>query len=273
MNVVTCHMPKHAPPVDRRRTAVAGVENHIFVEDCIRGMSRLPDGHVGMVLCDLPYGTTQCAWDSPIDLEKMWEQFWRVLAAHGAVVLTAAQPFTSALVMSQPRWFRYAWVWEKSKATGYLNAKKRPLVAHEDVLVFAKRAPPYFPQMTNGKPYDKGSAVRPTDVYGKQAEVHVKNTTGLRYPRTVQYFKTAESEGRVVHPTQKPLALFRYLVRTYSQPDDLVLDACMGSGTTAVACLAEGRRFVGFESDRGIADLAAVRVRAAGLDGFVVTVP
>lgn len=248
---------------------VQDLGNTVFFEDGLTGMERLGDESVDMVLCDLPYGTTQCRWDSPLAFPDLWQAWLRVAKPHAAIVLTASQPFTAAVVMSNPKMFRYSWVWEKSKATGYLNAKKRPLVAHEDVLVFSRKTPRYFPQMTRGRPYNKGEAHRPTDVYGNQRAVLVKNDEGLRYPRSVQYFKTAESEGAVVHPTQKPVSLFRYLVETYSLPGETVLDKCMGSGTTALACIATGRNFVGFEDDPEYIPQLEARV-ADALPGFRV---
>lgn len=232
----------------------------IFVEDCLSGMKKIPSSSIDMVLCDLPYGTTQCKWDAVIPFGALWEQLSRIVKDHGAIILTASQPFTSALVMSNPKMFRYSWVWEKSKATGYLNAKIRPLVAHEDVLVFSKKTLRYRPQMWQGEPYNKGEALRPTDVYGSQKAVLVENKDGMRYPRSVQYFKTAESEGKVIHPTQKPLALFEYLIQTYSEQGEVVLDCCMGSGTTAVAAARTGRHFIGFEMDAGYAKKSAVRI-------------
>jgi len=246
--------------------------NRIFNEDGLEGMRRIPDGSVDLILCDLPYGTTQCKWDSVIPIVPLWEQYERIIKDHGAIVLTASQPFTSVLVASNLKLFRYAWVWEKSKATGYLNAKKRPMVAHEDVLVFSKKAPPYFPQMTKGEPYSKGTAVRPTAVYGDQKETTVESKDGLRYPRSVQYFKTAESEGKVLHPTQKPLALFDYLVQTYTKEEQVVLDNCMGSGTTAIACLNANRKFIGFELDPEYVKVCEARIGAV-LPGFKVDRP
>lgn len=235
--------------------------NKIMVGDCLAGMKTLPDSSVDMILCDLPYGTTQCKWDSVIPFEPLWRELTRVIKDRGAIVLTASQPFTSALVMSNPKMFRYSWVWEKSKATGYLNAKKRPLVAHEDVLVFSKKPLTYNPQMTKGEPYNKGEALRPTDVYGAQRPVLVENKDGMRYPRSVQYFKTAESEGDVIHPTQKPLSLFEYLIQTYSNEGEIIMDCCMGSGTTAVAAIKTGRLFIGFEKDKNYAKKSEERIK------------
>ena len=236
--------------------------NEIIIGDCLELMKAIPDASVDMLLCDLPYGTTQCKWDTPLPLDKLWKQYNRVCKKNAAMVFTSAQPFTSALIMSNPKFFKYTWVWEKSKATGYLNAKKMPMRAHEDVCVFYRKPPTYNPQMTQGAPYNKGKAHRPTAVYGSQVETLVKNESGLRYPRTVQYFKTAESEGRksVIHPTQKPVALCEYLIRTYTTPGEVILDNCMGSGTTAIAALRAGRKFIGFELDAAYGEAAQARV-------------
>lgn len=235
----------------------------LIMGDCLEKMADIEAGSVDMILCDLPYGTTACKWDTVIPFDELWKQYERVIKDDGAIILTSAQPFTSMLVASNVRLYRYSWVWEKSKATGYLNAKKRPLCAHEDVLVFYKKPPIYIPQMTNGTPYDKGKAHRPTDVYGAQKAVHVKNDNGQRYPRSVQYFKTAESEGKVVHPTQKPVALMEYLIRTYTQEGEVVLDNCMGSGSTGVACVNTGRKFIGIERDPGYFQIAKKRLEEA----------
>jgi site-specific DNA-methyltransferase (adenine-specific) len=275
--------------------------NKIHLGDCLEVMKKIPDGSVDMVLCDLPYGTTNCKWDSIISFEKLWEQYNRVCKKNAAMVFTASNPFTAALIMSNPKYFKYTWVWEKSKATGYLNAKKMPMRAHEDICIFYRKPPTYNPQKTKGTPYDKGTGHRPTSVYGSQGQkaknkrrkelnkmtleqvkdemktngidltnvtkkeqmidmlvkkvesikVHVKNESGLRYPRTVQYFKTAESEGRksVIHPTQKPVLLFEYLIKTYTNEGEVVLDNCIGSGTTAIACINQNRKYIGIELD------------------------
>ena len=237
------------------------LHNKVFLQDCLKGMKNIPDKSINMILCDLPYGTTQCKWDTIIPFNELWEQYNRVITDNGAIVLTSAQPFTSILVSSNLKMFKYSWVWEKSKATGYLNAKKRPMIAHEDILVFSKKCPVYYPQKTEGEPYNKGEAHRPTEVYGKQKSILVKNTDGSRYPRTVQRFKTSESEGPVIHPTQKPVALFEYLIKTYTKTGDLVLDNCMGSGTTAIACFNLNRNFIGFENDKKYAGLLEERIK------------
>ena len=218
--------------------------------DCLELMKDIPDKSVDLILCDLPYGTTACKWDEIIPFEPLWEQYERVIKDNGAIVLTASQPFTSTLIMSNIKLFRYTWVWEKSKATGFLNAKKRPLVAHEDITVFSKKPITYNPQFSTKEPYNKGIRKEQTDddVYGKFERVEVKSD-GKRYPRSVVYFKTAESEGAVLHKTQKPLKLFEYLIKTYTNEGDLVLDNCMGSGSTGVACVNLNRDFIGIELD------------------------
>ena len=234
--------------------------DQVIQGNCLEVLQELPDESVDMILCDLPYGTTKCKWDIIIPFEPLWEQYRRVAKKNAAMVFTAAQPFTSVLVGSNLKEFKYNWVWEKSKATGYLNAKKMPMRAHEDVCVFYRKPPCYNPQMWESTPYNKGTAHRPTEVYGKQKAVLVKNDTGLRYPRTVQYFKTAESEGKVYHPTQKPTALFKYLIETYTNPGEVVLDSCLGSGTTAIASLESGRHFVGIELDPEYVDISLERI-------------
>ena len=234
-------------------------------DDCLRALRAVPDGAVQLVLCDLPYGTTRNPWDSVIPLDALWAEYRRVLSPRGVVVLTAQGPFTARIILSQEPWFRFKLVWVKSKATNFLNAKKQPLRRHEDICVFYSGQPAYFPQMGEGAAYDKG--VRKdqlTGSYGDFRPVLVKSEGG-RYPTDVVYFKTAEAEGTVWHPTQKPLALGRYLVRTWSAPGDLVLDNACGAGSFVVAAVAEGRRALGIELNeagrafkRGEVDLVAV---------------
>ena len=235
--------------------------NKIILGDCIEEMSKMPKGSIDMILCDLPYGTTQCKWDTIIPIDKLWEQYERIIKPNGAIVLTAIQPFTSNLVMSNTGMFRYSLVWEKSQSTGYLISKKMPMRAHEDILVFYKNLPTYNPQKTIGVPYDKGKAHRPTDVYGEQkGKIHVKNEDGSRYPRSVQYFKTAESEGKVLHSTQKPVSLFEWLIKTYSNENDIILDNCIGSGTTAIAAIRTKRNYIGIENDENYYNISINRI-------------
>lgn len=226
--------------------------NELVEADCLDAMRQLPARSVNLVLCDLPYGTTRNGWDSVIPLEPLWAEYRRVLAPRGAVVLTAQGPFAARLLLSNERDFKYKLVWVKSKPTNFLNAKKQPLRRHEDILVFARGQPTYHPQMGEGAPYDKGRRKdQLTGSYGEFSPVEVKSA-GPRYPTDVVYFKTAESEGKVWHPTQKPVALGRYLVRTWSNPGDVVLDNAFGSGSFLVAALLEGRNFVGIERNREV---------------------
>ncbi len=179
--------------------------NNLFEEDCLVCMERIPDQSIDMILCDLPYGITQNQWDCLIPLDLLWEQYWRIIKPNGAIVLTSYGIFTAHLILSQPKTFKYKWVWEKSKSSNFLNAKKQPLRKHEDVCVFYKKQPTYHPQMTQGEPYDKG--IRKNQLsgsYGNFDPVHVASS-GVRYPTDIIYIKTAENEGEVVHPTQKPI--------------------------------------------------------------------
>ena len=234
--------------------------------DCIELMKKIPAGSIELLLVDLPYGTTNCKWDSIIPLKDLWEAYNRVVKINGAMLFHCAQPFTSALVMSNPKFFKYEWIWEKSKATNYLNAKKQPLRAHESIVVFYRKPCTYNPQMTQGEAYNKGTAKRETNVYGKQVAVEVKSD-GERYPRSVQYCVTAEQEGKL-HPTQKPLKLIEYLVSTYSDEEDIVLDNTMGSGTTGVACVKLNREFIGIEKDENYYNIAVDRISEAEENNF-----
>jgi len=241
--------------------------NKVHCWDCLELMKDIADKSIDMILCDLPYGTTACKWDVVIPFEPLWEQYKRIIKDNGAIVLTASQPFTSALVMSNVKMFKYEWIWEKSKATGYLNSKIMPMVAHENILVFGKGKIVYIPQKTEGEPYNKGVAHRPTDVYGTQTKTLVKNIDGTRYPRTVQYFTTAEREGKL-HPTQKPVALFEYLIKTYTNKWDIVLDNCAGSGTTGVACMNTKRDFILIEQLQEYVDIATKRLENTTISLF-----
>lgn len=245
---------------EQRALALAPMLNQIFNEDCLEGMKRIPDGSVDMILCDLPYGTTQCKWDAILPFNQLWEQYERVIKPNGAIVLTAAQPFTSALVMSKPELFKYQWVWEKNKATGHLSAKKQPLRKHEDVMVFSRGTTPYYPQ---GTVTGKFNSMRPAkgkqkgDMYGQQRSDYGHSTVG-NYPKSIIEFPVPH---KPVHPTQKPVELFEYLIRTYTLENEVVLDNCMGSGTTALACLATNRNYIGFELDAKYAELCQERAR------------
>ncbi len=242
--------------------------NHLLHGDCLTQLATLPENSVQLVLCDLPYDTTQNEWECPIPLEQLWLEYWRILAPNGAVVLTSQGIFTARLILSQPQHFKYKLIWKKSKATNFLNAKKQPLRRHEDVCVFYKQPATYNPEMQPGEAYDKGvRKSQLTGSYGDFSPIRVRSE-GWRYPddfipeascsddsasgapAEILHARTSEAEGPVWHPTQKPVALGRYLVRTYSNPGDVVLDNTFGSGSFLVAALAEGRNFVGIEKTR-----------------------
>ena len=233
--------------------------------DCFDVFPFIEDKSIDAIICDLPYGTTACKWDSVIPFEPLWKHYERVIKNNGAIVLTASQPFTSALVMSKPKMFKYEWIWEKSKASNFLLAKKQPLKAHENVLVFANGTPNYYPQKTQGKPYYRGGVKEKHDnpeVSNNIPNYHShirKSEDGMRLPRSVQYFTTAEFDGKF-HPTQKPIALFEYLVNTYTNEGETVLDNCMGSGTTGLACLKTNRQFIGIEKEKQYYDVAVRRL-------------
>lgn len=223
--------------------------NNIYENDCIKQMKLLPSKSIDMILCDLPYGTTQNKWDSVIPLDKLWKEYKRIIKDNGAIVLTANGIFTSKLILSNEKMFKYKWIWEKSKATNFLNVKKQPLRKHEDICVFYKKQCTYNPQMKLGDAYDKGVRKNQlTGSYGDFNPVHVQSD-GKRYPTDILYFKTAENEGKVYHPTQKPIALGRYLIKTYTNKGDIVLDNTSGSGSFLVAALLEGRNFIGIEKN------------------------
>jgi site-specific DNA-methyltransferase (adenine-specific) len=236
---------------------------HLLVEaDCLGAMQAIPTGSVNLILCDLPYGTTQNAWDSVIPLDLLWTEYRRILAPRGTVALTSQGVFTARLILSCESLFKYKLVWEKSKPTNFLNAKRQPLRKHEDICVFYGSQPHYTPQMRGGQAYDKGVRKNQlTGSYGDFAPVRVKSE-GSRYPTDIIYFKTAESEGPVWHPTQKPVDLARYLVRTYTRPGDVVLDNAFGSGSFLVGAALEGRRAIGIELNQ---DMTAFRKEPADL--------
>lgn len=246
----------------------------LMLGDCLERMAEIADGSVDMVLCDLPYGITQNKWDEVIPFAGLWAHYWRVLKPNGAAVLTAAQPFTSALVMSQPKAFRYQWVWEKPNATGFLNAQKQPLRAHEDVLVFYRAQPAYTPQMIDGEAYSKAPGQKLTESYGHQSDRGARFYAGGRYPRTVLLLSSVV-RAESMHPTQKPVALMEYLIRTYTHEGDTVLDNTMGSGTTGVACANTGRSFIGIERDPEYFEIAKARIEQASKQGhlFQVSAP
>ncbi|EIZ2731121.1 site-specific DNA-methyltransferase [Listeria monocytogenes] len=226
------------------------MENKIWNEDCLKGMLRIRDNSIDMILCDLPYGRTKNTWDELIDLEKLWIQYDRIIKENGAIILTAQTPFDKMLGASNIDNLRYEWIWEKTAATGHLNAKKMPLKAHENILVFYKKLPIYNPQKTVGHTAVHSYTKKQTDGsnYGRTKAGITGGGSTERYPRSVLTFKSDKQKSSL-HPTQKPVALFEYLIKTYTNEGGLVLDNCMGSGTTAIACLNTNRKYIGFETD------------------------
>jgi len=238
--------------------------NKVILGDCLEVMKDIPDKSIDMILCDLPYGTTSCKWDTIIPFEPLWEQYKRIIKDNGAIVLTASQPFTSALVMSNIKMFKYELIWNKDLCKNPGLAKIRPLPSFENILVFGKGKVIYNPQMEEGKPY--------TDIRKKPTQVHNGNehkygfsgntvnviNSGYRFPKSVITIRNANFKGQ--HPTQKPVALFEYLIKTYTNEGDLVLDNCAGSGTTGVACKNLNRNFILIEKEPEYIDIINKRL-------------
>ena len=228
--------------------------------DCLELMKNIPDKSVDLVLCDLPYGTTRNKWDSIIPLDRLWEQYKRVIKDNGAIVLFSAEPFTSLLITSNIQWFRYDLIWSKTQGSDFLNANRKPLRSHENICVFYKKQPTYNPQKTDGKPYKAKSGETTSTNFGKfNGNHHTENKDGKRCPLSVLRFSGEHNRGKQ-HPTQKPTGLLEWLIKTYTNEDETVLDNSMGSGSTGVACVNTGRKFIGIELDQGYFDIAKERI-------------
>jgi site-specific DNA-methyltransferase (adenine-specific) len=233
--------------------------NVVYNEDCLEGMNRIDDKSIDMILCDLPYGTTACKWDTIIPFEPLWEQYERIIKDKGAIVLTASQPFTSKLVVSNIELFKYSWIWEKDQGVNFQLVNYQPLKLHEDILVFSKKTHNYYPQgllpcSINKNNKFKGGNLGHCGSEKKRKEYEQKFTN---YPKSIIKF----NKERGLHPTQKPVELFEYLIKTYTKEGDIVLDNCMGSGTTAIACMNTNRNFIGFELDKGYYDIILERIK------------
>jgi len=231
----------------------------LILGDCLEILPTLADNSVDMVLVDLPYGTTACKWDSIIPLDKLWEQYNRICKKNGAMVFTAAQPFTTILAASNIENFRYEWIWEKPQGTNPMNAKVMPLKSHENILVFYRTKPTYNPQMWYSTPYSGFSSETSKigEVYGKAKSKHRDNPDGSRYPKTILKFK----QEKGLHPTQKPVDLMEYLIKTYTNKNDVILDNTMGSGSTGVAAIRCGRNFIGIEMNNEYYQIAEKRIQ------------
>ena len=241
----------------------------IYNADCFDIFHLIPDKSIDAIVCDLPYGTTQNKWDSILPLGKLWNEYKRILKTNGVIVLTGSEPFTSVLITSNLKDFKYNWIWKKSKATGFFDAKKRPLNDYETISVFYAKPPTYNPQMTIAeKIYKRGFVKRKkSDCYGEEKDF-VQVDSGLRYPKRIIEIGNADTRG-IEHSTQKPIELMEYLVKTYTNEGDMVLDNTMGSGTTGVACVNTGRKFVGIEKEKNYFDIAVKRIKEAGHKLFV----
>lgn len=238
--------------------------------DCLDLMDRIPDKSVDMILCDLPYGTTSCKWDACIDLDRLWAQYERVAKDNAAICLFSQMPFTAHLTLSNLKLFRYEWVWIKgNRATGFMNAKKMPLKCHENILVFYKNLPTYNPQMRthdwDGNPYKgriRNKKAHYSELYDKHMPARFNVTTTERYPIDAIKFGTSNEEFLIKHPTLKPVDVCKYLIETYTNKGEVVLDNCMGSGSTGVACAKTGRSFIGIEMDPKYFDIAKERINS-----------
>lgn len=232
----------------------------IYNEECIEGMKKLPDKSIDMILCDLPYGTTRCKWDIVIPFDLLWDQYNRLIKDNGPVVLFATEPFASKLRLSNLENYKYDWIWDKVKGTGFLNAKRQPMRNHELICVFYKKQCVYNPQKTKGHTLKKSyrSKNLQTEVYGEMKNDYTYESTE-RYPRSIQVFST-DTQNSSLHPTQKPVALLEYLIKTYTNGGDIILDNCIGSGSTAIACLKTGRHYIGYELDPEYYKIARDRI-------------
>ena len=236
----------------------------IYNMDCLEGMKQIPDGTIDAVICDLPYGTTHCSWDSVIPFDVLWTEYRRICKKNSPIVLFGQEPFSSALRMSNIKSFKYDWIWDKRFAGNFANAKIQPMKTHEIVSVFCDGRCPYYPIMIKrDEPIKAGGNKINVDIYNKfdPKPEHEGKIYYEKFPESIVCF-TSRDEDRGIHPTQKPIDLLRYLVLTYTNEGDTVLDNCMGSGTTAIACIKERRHFIGFELSKEYFDKAVRRIKA-----------
>lgn len=233
---------------------------NLMLGDCLERMKEIPDGSVDMILCDLPYGTTYAKWDKTLPMDALWKEYARVTKLGSAIVLHAAQPFTSFLICSKPEWYRTEWVWDKENATNFANANKHPLKQHEGIIVFGVTPTVYYPQKVKGQPNHKQGSSTVNESETRLIKQRVDDDlSGMKFPKSILRFPKHSSQCGL-HPTQKPVDLAEYLVRTYSCEGQTVLDNCMGSGTTGVACVNTNRNFIGIEKDENYFNIASARI-------------
>ena len=235
----------------------------LYQGDCLEVMKEIKDKSIDMILCDLPYGTTKCKWDVVIPFDKLWEQYNRIIKDNGAITLFGSEPFSSKLRISNLRMYKYDWIWKKTKAQGFLNSKKMPLKDYENICVFYKRLPVYNPQgiiYGNFQNDRKSKYIKGEDIYGKEKEFGISHMSN--FPKQIIEFSNPSGKGQL-HPTQKPVELLEYLIKTYTNENDLVLDNCMGSGSTGVACKNLNRNFIGIELDEKYFNIAKERIDKA----------
>lgn len=235
--------------------------NTIYNMDCLEGMRLIPSGSIDMILCDLPYGTTACKWDNVIPFEKMWEQINRIIKPNRAICLFGSEPFSSALRMSNIKNFKYDWIWEKQQGANFMLCKYQPYKVHEIISAFSNGTHKYNPQMTDGKPYVSGKGTS-GEITGHVKKVQTRND-GKRYPRSIQRFNVTKHKSQ--HPTAKPVALLEYLIKTYTDEENTVLDFTIGSGSTAIACINTNRNYIGFEISKAYCDIANERIKTNGI--------
>jgi site-specific DNA-methyltransferase (adenine-specific) len=239
--------------------------NKIYNEDCLIGMTKIDDNSVDTIICDLPYGTTACKWDSVIPFDKLWEQYERVIKGNGAIVLFGTQPFTTELINSNRKFFKYCWIWNKKFAGNFVQAKRMPMRNYEDICVFSKdkELPKYYPQMVKREKAiysgGNGQGDKAIPIKGDKVKEFKKKKYDEKFPEMIIEISN-RIEPRGFHPTQKPVILMEYLLKTYSQENDIILDNCMGSGSTALACMNSNRQYIGFEMNQGYFDIANKRI-------------
>jgi site-specific DNA-methyltransferase (adenine-specific) len=233
----------------------------IYNSDCLEEMKNIKNSSIDLILCDLPYGTTACSWDVIIPFDKLWEQYNRIAKDNCPILLFSGQPFTSLLVCSNLKMFKTEWIWKKKKAKNYTQAKRHPMKYHETIVVFGKKTINYFPIMVPGKPYKKVQRKGNKEnsfLTDTRPEGFITINEGLRYPSTIVEFNQPEKE--TFHPTQKPIELLEYFIKTYSRENAIILDNCMGAASTGIACINTGRKFIGIEKDKKYFDISLNRI-------------